>query len=73
MAPLKVLSLNVRGLDSKFKRSLVFSYLKKYHSHICILKRDLSYRVPKYSLLKNPGWDPIIIQLTFLIPVGSVF
>lgn len=38
MALLKVLSLNVRGLNNKIKRSLVFEYLKKYNPHICILQ-----------------------------------
>lgn len=38
MAPLKILSWNVRGLNHKIKRSLVFDYLKKYTPHICILQ-----------------------------------
>lgn len=38
MAPLRVLSWNVRGLADKIKRSLVFDYIKKYNPHICILQ-----------------------------------
>lgn len=37
MTPLNVLSWNVRGLNSKIKRSLIFTYIKKYNPHICIL------------------------------------
>lgn len=38
MAPLKVLSWNVWGLNDKVKRSLVFEFIKKYNPHICILQ-----------------------------------
>lgn len=38
MASLSLITWNVRGLNSKIKHSLVFTYLKKYHPHICILQ-----------------------------------
>lgn len=53
MPPLTVLSWNVRGLNSKIKRSLVFNFLKKYNPHICLLQethlvggRTLALRKP---------------------------
>lgn len=40
MASIFIISWNVRaqGLNSKFKRSLLFNFLKRYHPHICILQ-----------------------------------
>lgn len=38
MNPLNVMSWNVQGLNSRIKRSLVFTYIKKYNPHICILQ-----------------------------------
>lgn len=38
MAPIRIISWNVRGLNDKIKRSLVMAYLKKYTTHICILQ-----------------------------------
>lgn len=53
MAPLTILSWNVRRLNSKIKRPLVFTYVKKYSPQICILQethligsRTLALRKP---------------------------
>ena len=35
---LKILAWNVRGLNSKFKRSLIFDYIKKYKPHLILLQ-----------------------------------
>lgn len=42
---LRVVSWNVRGLNSKFKHSLVFDYIKKYKPHLILLQETQSYRV----------------------------
>ena len=48
-----ILSWNVRGLNSPHKRSLMFSYLKKYKPHfICLQETHLMAPTLKY--LKRP-------------------
>lgn len=37
MAPIRIISWNVQGLNDKVKRFLVMAYLKKYTPHNCIL------------------------------------
>lgn len=40
MPPIRFISTNVRGLNDKVKRSLVFAYLKIYRPHVCIIQEN---------------------------------
>ncbi|XP_012819057.2 uncharacterized protein LOC105947410 [Xenopus tropicalis] len=57
MAKISVTSWNIRGLNSKFKRSLMFTYLKRYPPSILLLQ-ETHLTGQKILALKKPwvGW-----------------
>uniref|UniRef100_A0A803JF65 Endonuclease/exonuclease/phosphatase domain-containing protein n=1 Tax=Xenopus tropicalis TaxID=8364 RepID=A0A803JF65_XENTR len=57
MATCNIISWNIRGLNSKFKRSLLFSYLKKYTPSMVLLQ-ETHLMGQKVLSLKKPwvGW-----------------
>lgn len=58
-----VLSWNVRGLGSKFKRALLFQYLKSHAPQIIILQ-ETHLMSSKILMLKNP-WIQRAIHATY--------
>lgn len=80
MAPVTIISWNVRGLNSRVKRSLVFNFLKLHRPDICILQethltggRVLSLKKPWVGHYYNATFSSYARGVSILIHKNLTF